>query len=31
MEPETTQPGETIEFTAWPIRPCQPCTNLAGG
>ena len=27
----TLKPGETIEFTACPIRPCQPCTNLAGG
>src|SRR4051812_42046039 len=29
--PEITEPGETIEFTACPILPCQPCTNLAGG
>ena len=29
--PETTVPGETIELTACPIRPCQPCTNFAGG
>src|SRR4051794_669867 len=25
--PDTTQPGETMEFTACPIRPCHPCTN----
>src|SRR3954454_11148140 len=29
--PDTTHPGDTIEFTACPMRPCHPCTNLAGG
>src|ERR687889_1511802 len=31
MAPETTTPGETVELTACPMRPCQPWTNLAGG
>jgi len=31
VPPEMMQPEETIESSAWPIRPGSAKTNLAGG
>ena len=31
VEPEMMTPGDTMESSAWPALPSEPCTDLAGG